>query len=175
MSWQDIVKSVAPVIGTALGGPLGGMATKAISSALFGDDEPLEGSALEKKIAAAVTGDPEALLKIKQADQAFETKMAELGIDLEKIAAEDRQNARNLAINTTLAPQLIIASLFIIGFIAVLYTVFKGDIAMTEQQSNIAMYLLGILSAGIVQIMNFFFGSSAGSKEKTHKLSAVVR
>jgi len=33
-----------------------------------------------------------------------------------------------------------------------------------------AMYLLGILSAGLTQVMNFWFGSSAGSKQKELKL-----
>jgi hypothetical protein len=33
--------------------------------------------------------------------------------------------------------------------------------------SVIATVLLGILAAGITQILNFFYGSSSGSKEKT--------
>ena len=37
---------------------------------------------------------------------------------------------------------------------------------MTDTQEKIAMIMIGILSAGMGQIMNFLFGSSAGSKSK---------
>lgn len=171
MSWKTLVKSVAPVIGSALGGPVGGVALKAISDKLF-PGEKLEGKALEKKIAEAINTDPDALLKLKQADQAFEARLKELDIDLEKIHADDRDSARDLAKNTTLLPQTIIAAIFISGFVLVLYAVFSGHVEMTADQSRIAMYLLGILSAGIMQIMNFFYGSSSGSKDKTAALSA---
>ncbi len=172
MSWKKIVKSVAPILGTALGGgPLGGMAMKAMADALLGPDEKLEGKALEAKIEYAISNDPDALLKLKKADQDFEAKMKEYDIDIYKIDADDRNSARELAVKTSLTPQLVIASVFVLGFVIVLYAVFSGDIQMTPDQKDIAMFLLGILSAGIIQIMNFFFGSSSGSKEKTSQLS----
>lgn len=173
--WQGLVKTVAPVIGTALGGPFGGMATRAISTALFGEDETASGVQLEQKIEAALQHDPDALLKLKQADQDFDTKMKALDVDILKIHAADRADARNMAKETTLLPQLVISIIFISGFILVLTVVFSGSVTMTAAQKDIAMFLLGILSAGIVQIMNFFFGSSAGSKDKTRKLGAVTQ
>ena len=48
----------------------------------------------------------------------------------------------------------------------VLYAVFSKDFSMTDTQEKIAMIMIGILSAGMGQIMNFLFGSSAGSKSK---------
>ena len=76
--WKALVKTVAPVLGTALGGPLAGAATAAITKAVLGSD-----TATEKDIEAALaTASPEILLKLKEADQAFETRMTELGIDV---------------------------------------------------------------------------------------------
>lgn len=173
MSWKSILQSVAPVIGTALGGPMAGMAIKAAGAALFGDDVVDDPAALEKQIERAVSTDPEALLKLKQADQQFAQKLKELDIDLERINAGDRADARAMAKDKGLLPQTIIATVFILGFVAVLYAVFSGSIQMTDDQSRIAMYLLGILSAGIMQIMNFFYGSSSGSKDKTAALSSM--
>jgi len=167
MSWKDIVSSVAPVLGTALGGPLGGMAVKAISGALLGEDEPATGKALEKKIAQALNTDPEALLKLKQANNDFDVKMKGLDIDVYRLDVQDRSDARSLAKDTTLKPQIILSTIYVLGFMSVLYTVFSGSLELTGDQKDIAMYLLGILSAGLLQIMNFFFGSSSGSKEKT--------
>lgn len=73
-------------------------------------------------------------------------------------------------LNMSLLPQLIIAVIFISGFILLARSVFVGEIELSPEQREIAIYVLGIFSAGILQIMNFFFGSSAGSKMKTQKM-----
>jgi hypothetical protein len=170
MSWKDIVKSVAPVIGTALGGPLGGIATKAISSALFGEDEKLEGKALEKKIALAVSSNPDALLKLKKADQDFETRMAELGVDLKKIAADDRNSARDLQKSTKSLIVPTLAVLTVGCFFAVVFWVLSGKVTL---ESTLLGFVLGQVSSKAEQVYNFFFGSSAGSKSKTEHLAKV--
>jgi len=167
--WKNILGSVAPALATALGGPLAGMATKAIASSLIGDE-----NASEADIASAIqSGNPDMLVRLKEADIAFETRMAELGVDLEKISAEDRSSARDMAKATTLIPQSILAAVFVIGFAAVLTAVFMGEVQLDGSTKEAGMILLGILSAGITQILNFFFGSSAGSKEKTSHLAKI--
>ena len=112
-------------------------------------------------------------MKLTQADQDFDIRMKELDIDVERISASDRGNARNMAINTSLLPQIILASIYVSGFMGVLYIVFSGSLSLTSDQKDIAMYLLGILSAGLLQIMNFFFGSSSGSKQKTRLMGSL--
>lgn len=165
--WKSLVSSVAPTLATALGGPFAGMATKAIAGALLGNE-----NAGEAEIAAAIQGaGPDTLFALKQADLAFETRLAELGVDLEKIAAADRDSARDMAKTTTLIPQAVLASVFVVGFAAVLYAVFTGEVSLEGSAKEAGMILLGILSAGITQILNFFFGSSAGSKEKTAQMA----
>jgi hypothetical protein len=42
MNWKSIVKSIAPVLGTALGGPIAGGAIKMLSSALLGNENERE-------------------------------------------------------------------------------------------------------------------------------------
>ena len=39
MNWKSVVRSVAPTLGAALGGPLGGIATKFLSDALLEEDD----------------------------------------------------------------------------------------------------------------------------------------
>lgn len=162
MSWRDIVKSVAPMLGTALGGPFGGMATKFLAGKLLGDENAGE-EQIQDLIAAQ---DPEVMLKLKEADQDFKVRMRELGLDEKKIAAQDRDSARRLGAQTTLIPQMTLSTIFVTAFTVILYAVFTRVVALDGVQQNIVMYLLGILSAGMVQIMNFWFGSSSGSKEK---------
>jgi hypothetical protein len=90
MKWQSIVKSIAPIIGSALGGPMAGSAIKALSTALLGNDSATE-QELERLI---VNANPDQLLKIKQSDADFKLKMAELGVDVFKLEVADRDSAR---------------------------------------------------------------------------------
>ena len=72
MDWKDLGKSVidtiahaAPAVGTALGGPLGGLAGAALAKVLGVEETP---EAVERAILKA---DPETLIKLKEAEIAF--------------------------------------------------------------------------------------------------------
>lgn len=164
MDWKQTLAKLAPTIATALGGPLAGMAVGIATKAIGVDGGE---DALEEAIAS---GNPDVYLKLKEADSTLKVELKKLDISLEEIHAGDRSSARDMATKTTLAPQIILAVVFIAGFVAVLYSVFSGGAELTDTMKGVAMFLLGILSAGIGQIMNFFFGSSSGSKEKTQAL-----
>ena len=69
-----------------------------------------------------------------------------------------------------LLPQMIISVAYVFAFTSVLYVVFVMDVTWSESQEKMANVLIGILSSGLVTILNFWFGSSSGSKEKTAKL-----
>ena len=166
ISWKKIVATVAPGIATALGSPLAGLAVGALGKALLGDEHAGE-DAVSQAILAA---NPEALAKVKLAEIEFQARMKELDIDLERIHGADRASARAMASATSLTPQVILAAVFIAGFVAILWAVFSGQAQLDEPTRQIATILLGILAAGVTQILNFFFGSSSGSKQKTELL-----
>ena len=93
MDLLKIVGAVAPTIATAIGGPLGGMAMKVVAEVLG-----LPADSSEKDVSRAMAAaTPDQLLALKQADQDFAVRMRELDIDLEKIAASDRDSARRRA------------------------------------------------------------------------------
>ena len=73
---KSLLGAVAPGIGQALGGPLGGAAAQAIAGALgCGTDE--------KSITAAVQkATPEQLTQIKTAELDFQARMKELDVDI---------------------------------------------------------------------------------------------
>ena len=87
-----LLAQVAPSIATALGGPLAGVAVKTLSSALFGHEEGTE----EQVAEAMANASPEQLSAIKKIDADFKVRMKELDIDLERIAAGDRDSARQM-------------------------------------------------------------------------------
>jgi len=165
--WKKTLATVAPALATAFGGPLAGIATKMAADALG-----LPGGATEADIGIAVaSGDTDVLVKLKQVDLEFKTEMKRLDVDIKRVDAGYRGSARSIAIARGMAAQAMLSIIFVAGFVATLYTMFGPENAIHEDMMQPAMFLLGILSTGMTQIMNFWFGSSAGSKTKTLQLA----
>lgn len=167
-NWKQLVGSVAPALATALGGPLAGMATKAISSAVLGKDSGSEMEITE----AIIAGGPDTLLKLKEADQSFSVEMKKLDINLEEISAKDRDSARRREIETKDNAPKILAAVIVTGFFAVLGVIaFVPLPAGAQAPVNI---LLGSLTALLLQVGNYYFGSSAGSSKKNEMMAKLV-
>lgn len=77
MNLVDILKSVAPTIATALGGPLAGAAVSFLAGK-FGTENTLE--AVEKAVQGFKAAD---IIKMKELDLAFQERMAEIGIKVD--------------------------------------------------------------------------------------------
>jgi uncharacterized membrane protein YsdA (DUF1294 family) len=165
--WKALVRTVAPTLATALGGPLAGMATRAIAGAVLGNEGADEG-----QIAAALQGaSPETLLALKKADQDFAVKMRELDIDEIKLANDDRASARNREIRTKDKMPAIIALAALGGFFGILVAMAFVEIpASAVQPFSIMLGVLGTLVGGVT---NYYFGSSAGSAAKNEMLERL--
>lgn len=163
--WKKTLATVAPAIATALGGPMAGVAVGMCTKALG-----VEGG--EDALAAAVaSGDPSILLKLKEADNAFLLEMRRLEVNIEQINATDRASARDMAAKTGIQPQVVLATIYVLGFVILLVALFSGEIEINDSLREPAMILLGALIAGNEQIRNFFFGSSSSSKEKSKTIA----
>jgi len=168
MDWQALIKTVAPWIGTALGGPLGGLAVDAAASALGVSEKSLDGV---KAALAGVT--PDQMLALKQADQAFALQMQALGYknvaDLEAIAAGDRDSARKMQIGTqSFIPALL--TCFVVGaFTTTLILLLHFDVPATNR--DIVVYMIGQLSGGFTSALAFWLGTTRDSSRKTELLA----
>lgn len=159
MNWKSVVGAVAPTLAASLGGPLAGAAVGALAKVLGCD--PTE-PAVAKAVAAA---SPEVLAAMRQADQEFQVRMAELGLEPEKIAAADRDSARAMQRDTRSWAPGVISAVVVIGFFAVVgYLLAFG--APKEDAGGIIFLLVGTLTAGFTQVLSFFLGSSKSSQEK---------
>ena len=165
MSWQDIVKAVAPTLGMALGGPMGGAATKFLTDKLLGDNGG-DSEDLESFILGA---SPEQLAELKKIDNEFKVKMRELDINVYELEQKSVEGARGLY-KVNIWPQIVLSAIFIIGYFGILYMLFSGEVSISESQRDVVNILLGVLTAAVPQILSFWFGSSLGSKEKTHSM-----
>ena len=157
----NLVRTVAPSIASAVGGPLAGMATRAISEALLGKPDGSETELVE----AAAKATPEQLLALKTAEQDFVVKMRELDIDLERIANADRDSARNREVATKDWTPRVLAALVTGGYFGVLFYMLTHGLPTTGG-SEAMLVMLGTLGTAWGGIMAYYFGSSAGSKAK---------
>lgn len=168
MDFMAIIKTVAPWIGTALGGPLGGMAVEAAANALGLGAKTTD--ALKTALSGAT---PEQMLALKQADQAFALQMQALGFaNIEKLAAlaiENTKDARAMQVAVRSNVPAILSVLITVGFFGILIGMLGGWLKATDNQA--LLILLGALGAAWGAVVNYFFGSSADSGRKTELLA----
>ena len=161
MDWKDIVKSIAPTLGTALGGPMGGMAVKFLGDKLLGSE-----SASETDVADFISSaSPDTLLQVKGLENDFKTKMKELEVDVFKLETEDRKDARTLA-KFNMWPHITLSAIYVIGYFLVLSSILTGKVQIPVESREQVNILIGIMTAAIPMILQFWFGSSHGSKTK---------
>jgi hypothetical protein len=141
-----------------------------------------------------VNATPEAVLDAVQADPAkAEETIRALGLDpalvatlggvealelaRERIAAEDRAGARaqTMALASTGSPIAwgapVISTLVVAGFLAMVAALLFRTIPDTA----VTNILLGTLAAAFVQVVNYWLGSSAGSKAKDITIRAIAK
>lgn len=160
----ELLKTVAPTLATAVAGPLGGAAVSAIAKKLGVEDTV-------DAVTKAIQNDPDAALKLRE-------------IDLKEIELfnKDRDSARNReaviaisehapTINKVVTPVL---ALGVVTLSFILFTVLIF-VEVKAEAKDILIYILGILSAVVTQIISYYFGSSAGSKEKDDKIKGLLK
>ena len=168
MDWKKTLSTVAPLIATALGTPVAGLAVSAAVQSLGLSENTVE--ALEQ---AVMGGNPETLMKLKGAESAFKVEMKRLNIDVMKLDTADRDSARLLAKDKGIWLQAGLTVLFVVLFSLLLYLIFSGEEVVHSSMRDIANFLLGTLTGILIQQMNFWFGSSEGSKRKSLQMGVL--
>lgn len=164
MDWKKTLATVAPGLATLIGGPMGAVAVTIAAKALgweTGSEKELE--------AAVLSGNPDVLFKLREAEANLKLEMERLGVKMEEIAAGDRDSARKLGIAQGTQVQATLSIGYNLAFIVLTWAVF-GGIEVPETMREPAMYLLGILSGVLVQVNTYWFGSTSGSKAKTEAI-----
>ena len=158
-----LIKGFAPAIATAVAGPLGGAAVSMIAKK-FGVENTVAA------VAQAIAGDPEA-----------EKKLRELDLEYAKMHMENVKDARAMQ-TAALAQSDVFSKRFVYYFAAFwsfascLYIGFItfGDIPMAN--IRFADTILGFLLGTVVAtILNFFYGTSKSSQDKTDKLAEMAK
>jgi CDP-diglyceride synthetase len=151
-----LLSNVAPALATVVAGPAGGLAVSAIARK-FGVEDTVE------SVAKAIAGDPEAALKLAQIDMA---NIADAR-DMQKVALQ-QDDVFSKRFTMYLTTFWSVAAVVYIGFITF------ADIPMSNVR--FADTILGfILGTVIATVLNFWFGSSEGSKRKAEILEHLQK
>lgn len=149
-----LVENVAPTIATAMLGPVAGMAVKALSTALLG-----HGDGSEDDITAALANaTPDQIAAIKRADNDFKVQMKQLDIDLVRIAADDRNSARNMAVGTHSLTPSVMSYVIVVCWAIIQYFLFTHVIEASMRE--LIARVLGTLDGALMLVLSFWFGSS---------------
>jgi cation transporter-like permease len=157
---MDWLKSIAPTIATALGGPLAGLAVNAVSSTLGIDPDKVNDTINSGKLTA------DQIASIQQAELALKAKAQELGLNFEQLATQDRKSARDMQTATRSMIPPILAIMVTLGFFGILIGMMTGKVTSGEA----LMIMLGSLGTAWTGIIAFYFGSSASSQNKDQLL-----
>lgn len=163
-TFGSLIGTVAPTIATALGGPLAGMAVRAVSVALLGHDAGSEADIMT----ALGQATPDQLSALKKIDADFKVQMKSLDIDLERIASDDRDSARKMQVETRDWIPRALAVGVTAGFFGILIWILIYGLPESGKES--LLLLLGALQTAWTGIVSFYFGSSAGSQKKDQLL-----
>jgi len=160
-----LLKSAAPMLATAVAGPAGGAAVGWIADKLGIPDATVEG------VTAALTGNPEMAMKLK-----------ELDLEYAKLDAADRDSARQAyaavatSANASQLEKMVvpILALGVVGLAFLLIGVLMFKNVPTDQQ-QIIIFALGFITSAAGQVLSFYFGSSQGSKDKTEEIKGMLK
>ncbi|MCT4534494.1 hypothetical protein [Halodesulfovibrio sp.] len=165
MDWKELATSVAkvaPVLGAALGGPVGAIAGAAgtlISSFLGVDPEP--------QAVAAALENPQMLLKLKELEveqqaQLLGWQRAQLEAELQNVqGARAREVALAKAGHGGAWITGMVSLVVICGFFWML-----SEVVAAPDVSEPALLLLGSLGTAFGAVVNYYLGSSLGSYRK---------
>ncbi len=172
MSFDSVLKTVAPWLGAAMSGPPGliTMAVSTIGDALGLSDKTMEG--VKTALSGATAED---MLKLKEADQGFQLKMQELNFDnlekMEKIGADDRASARLREVAVGDHTPRNLAYAVTIGFFSVLMVMIFVDIA--EKVMTILNIMVGSLGTAWAGVLAYYFGKDSGSSRTKELLAGA--
>lgn len=165
MEWSDLGKrlvNLAPMIGTALGGPAGATIGAIVASTLGTNPTPEE-------VAKKLQGDPQAVLELKRLElkerdsiRSHVLELAKVDMATSQAEMQDQQQARTVHKDHWMPSALtIILAIMVVGvFLAILTQ------QVQENQKEVVFYLVGQVVTAFLTAVAFWLGSSRSSQQK---------
>jgi len=158
---NDLLKTLAPLLGTAIAGPFGAMAASFLADKLGVQEKTI---AAVQDVLTSSTMTSEQITAIRQAEIEFKKWMEDCSIKREQLAVDNTKSAREMQISTKSWVPATISIIVVFGYFAILVGLMFGVLHVTDNQS--LLILIGALSTAFGGVLNFWLGSSHGSQSK---------
>jgi len=168
-----LIKIGAPTIGGLLGGPLGAAGGKLAGDIIGSLADALGTEATPEAVQSKIDSDPDAA---RSAVAAVETAK----IDELRLRLADVQDARSTMVRLSeggspLAwSSAIVSTIVVLGFVGSLYIILVRPPSLDISTRELALMLLGVLTSKFGTVVDFWLGSSAGSRSKDSKPSDLI-
>jgi hypothetical protein len=157
MDWLATIKSIAPTVATALGGPLAGAAVSAIGN-IIGQDNPTPAT-----IAQAITDGkltPDHLAEIRKLELQYQNDEKERGFKYADLAFQDRADARKNNTASGIQNKLFYMSLLLLTVTlgaegAVLFNGLPSGLS-----DMVAGRVLGLADSVSLLVLTYYYGST---------------
>ena len=144
-----MVSKFAPAIGTALGGPLGGLAVSAIAEKLGVADEV-------EAVTKAIKADPESAIKLQQLEnEKFKAVLADQDSARNREATIATSEKAPL-INKLVSP--VLALIVVVAWVGIQYTLLNTTVP--QEMRELVARVLGTLDGALMVILSYYFGAS---------------
>lgn len=164
---------LAPTLASWLFGPKGGDAAKAVTGAI----QQVTGSADPAEAELALSKNPELAVQLKielakiEAQAAADQRAADQAAIAAQLADVASARGQTVALAQAKSPMQwaagVVSLVVTVGFFMVMWLLLTGRTAgMTAQQETAATLLLGTLTTGFGAVIQFWLGSSLGSRSK---------
>jgi hypothetical protein len=149
---KAILGAVAPTLATAIGGPLGGIAVKMIADKLG-----LPEASVTAIDAALSTATPDQLAVLKKVEADFKVSMKALDVDLVKVAAADRDSARQRHTSVRDMTPTVLAIGTLVAFFG-----YIGAVTFMDHNADLGLInvAVGWLGGSASAVISFYFGAS---------------
>lgn len=179
MDWASIGKLIgtaAPIVGTAIGGPAGAAIGSLVAGVLGVENTP-------DSVAEAIKADPNIVVKLKElefkaheldvkaVEVARQAELEELRIKLEDVqSARSRQVEHEKVTGKTDVNLYLLAWTIVLGFFALVCASIFVEI---KDSTGTVFMLMGTMATGFGMVLQYFFGSSKGSVEKSAQIVSL--
>ena len=164
--FKNFLRAIAPGLGTAIAGPLGGVAASFLAGKLAIEEKTVD-SVAKALTSGSIT--PEQVTQIKLAEIEFQKFLKTNEIDLEKVHAADRDSARDLLKATGSYVPATLTMMVTIGYFGVLIGMMTKQLAVADSQ--VMLMMLGQLGTAWGVCLAFWMGTTRNSQEKTNLLA----
>lgn len=174
---KKLTKKGAPLIGTLIGGQVGGAAGEIISSLFGGEKDP-------NKISKMLDKDPELYARLIEYEMNHKVELEKLHIEGKRLEVENMASARNREVSVIqrtgkkdkLMDMLSIGIVcgFFANTIAIIALMATGQLKGLDESLVLLLGSLeGTLAAGFMAVINYYYGSSKGSTDKNDIFKGV--